>query len=52
MFDLKNLMRQAKNMQDNVKRVQEEIKNMTFEGDVSNGMVKNSYKWNKRSYIG
>lgn len=40
MFDLKNLMQQAKNMQDNVKRVQEEIKNMTFEGDVSNGMVK------------
>lgn len=39
MFDIKNLMQQAKDMQENVKKAQAELKNMTFTGDVSNGTL-------------
>ncbi len=40
MFDLKGIMQKAKNMQANVKAAQEELRDMTFVGDVSEGLVK------------
>ncbi len=39
MFDIKGIMQKAQNMQNNVKKAQEELKNMTFTGDISNGSV-------------
>lgn len=40
MFDLKGIMQKAKNMQANIKQAQEELREMRFEGDVSEGLIK------------
>ena len=39
MFDIKGIMQKAQSMQNNVKKAQEELNNMTFTGDISNGSV-------------
>ena len=40
MFNLNEIMQKAQSMQNNVKKVQEELNKMTFVGDISNGKIK------------